>query len=111
MTIELENLPTQERDCVRLLIRLLLEGGNTVSVYDGQEYCVKRSSSEEEILSALNSSGEDMLAIRNAAGEALGFFYLIYDNGSEADPFIVVSDYSDNRYCEGIYSDVQYQLS
>ena len=39
--------------------------------------------------------------------EAVGWFSLIYDNGSEGDPMICMSDMSSNPICEAIYNRVQ----
>jgi hypothetical protein len=37
----------------------------------------------------------------------LGWFSLIYDNGPEHDPMVVISDYSDNNLCNEIISDIE----
>ena len=97
-------VPKTERPVLSALIKSVLADGHTISVYDTEEYVLKRSASFIAIRNALGGSGEDMLLIRNTAGDRIGWFYLIYNNGSEDDPMIVISDYSVNDYCERIYS-------
>ena len=97
-------VPTHERPVISTLIKLALEGGGAISVYDGCEYVLKRSTSAQEVRSALGHAGEDWLRIRDNAGAAIGWFYLIYNNGSEGDPLIVICDYSANAFCDAIYS-------
>ena len=36
-----------------------------------------------------------------------GYFYLIYNNGSEDDPLIVISDYTVEELAEKIYKEVE----
>jgi hypothetical protein len=55
-----------------------LASGYTVSVYDGEEWPVKRSSNKDEIISALNSTGIDQLKFRDSSGEYVGVCALIW---------------------------------
>ena len=98
-----EYVPTWERPVISALLSAILDGGNTVSVYDTEDYVLKRSRSINAIRGALGGSGEDMLYIRNQAGEDIGCFYLIYNNGSEHDPMTVIADYVSNDFCDAIY--------
>lgn len=52
----------------------------TVSVNDGEEWTVKRSSDFNQIIEALASTGEDLLKFRSESGEALGTVYLVWGN-------------------------------
>jgi len=97
-------VPTNERPVLSALITAALQGGNTISVNDSEEYILKRSTSINAIRSALGSSGEDTVLIRNSAGDQLGWFWLIYNNGSDGDPMIVIADYSSNDYCNQIWN-------
>ena len=54
------------------LIRYALELGHTVSVDDGEEWVVKRSTDMQDILAAVNSVDMSTLLIRDADGKELG---------------------------------------
>ena len=54
-----------ERGTATRLVRAAIAAGYTVSVYDGEEYPVKRSRKERQILAALASTEEDWLVIRD----------------------------------------------
>lgn len=101
-----EYVPKHERPVISALITAALVDGNTISVFDSEEYVVKRSTSINAIRSELGGSGEDQLVIRNLAGEQIGWFWLIYDNGSEGDPVIVIADYTANDFCDNIHSEL-----
>jgi len=77
------------------LIKYALAGGNTISVWDGEEWQVKRSTSYKAIKAAVDSVGDSTLRIRNSVGEELASAYIIPFNGS---PDEYVSDYSYNDY-------------
>jgi len=97
-------IPTNERPVLSMLIKLALEYGNNVSVFDGEEYVLKRSTSFTAIRAELGGTGEDQLVILNTLGEQIGWFFLIYDNGSEGEPMVVISDLQANPFCEAIYN-------
>jgi hypothetical protein len=76
---------------VRKLIKSALAvPGNTVSVYDGEVWCLTKSSDYAAIMAALNSTDDDQLMIRDKDGNKLGWVRLIYGN----DGYDVISDYS-----------------
>ena len=82
------------------------KGGNTISVFDSEEYVLKRSKSINAIRSELGAAGEDQLLIRDGAGDQIGWFYLIYNNGSEGDPMVVICDCTANEFCDTICNDL-----
>ena len=86
-------VPKWERPVLTALIKAELEQGNTLSIHDGEEWVVKKSSELNLIRSQLGHTGEDVLRVRNDKGEALGSWSFIYNNGSEHDPMTVISDY------------------
>lgn len=98
-----------DRRCARRLIDAILETGATISVNDGEEWTLKRSSKAQEVKDHLATSGEDWLRI-DLNGERMGSFYLIWDNGSEGDPMILIADYTDNDFMESIYRKVEAQF-
>lgn len=62
----------------------------SISVFDGEEYPVKRSSDREEILKALNSTGIDNLKIWNSEGGCVGIVALVWGNAG----WELISDYT-----------------
>lgn len=88
-----------EARAARKLIRAALAEGWTVSVNDGEETTVRRSSRESEILDALCTTGEDIVTIHlPVGGKSGGTFWLIYGNDPSGEELF--SDYSDNENCE-----------
>jgi hypothetical protein len=83
-----------DADCelhiIRALVTAVLSKGLTVSVYDGGAWPVKRSSDISTIMSALHSTDEEELMIRDAT-RRVGSVYLIYGN----QPWEVIADHTD----------------
>jgi len=67
--------------------------GYVVSVYDGEEYTVKRSSDKAVIMAALYTTDMDRLVIRDKAGEHIGTVALVYGNSASE----VMSDWHDSE--------------
>lgn len=89
------------------LIREILDAGYSVTVNDGEDDCLVESRDFAEILEAMSQSGEDVIIPCDSSGEGVGWFYLIYCNGSEGEPMICMSDMSANPICEAIDNKVQ----
>ena len=94
-----------ERRTATRLVAAALAAGYTVSVYDGEEYTVKRSRKSTEILEALATTGEDVLVIRDSAGERLGVLSLIW--GNEESGECLIADHTDNDAMEALYQAAQ----
>lgn len=95
-----------ERPLLQAMVRYLVHnsGQYSVSVWDGEEYSIKKSTNGDDILNAMSHTGEDHLEIYDRdSGRDMGWFWLIYNNGSEDDPMVVISDYSVTPTCEFIY--------
>ena len=95
-----------ERPLLQTMVRYLVHdsGQYHVSVWDGEEYSIKKSTNGDDILNAMSHTGEDHLEIYDRiSGKELGWFYLVYNNGSEKEPMVVISDYSVTPTCEFIY--------
>lgn len=82
-------------------IQMALKNGNTISVFDGEEWPVKKSTDYKAIVEAIDSVEESQLKIRNQAGENLGWALLIPGCGSDGSEDIV--DYSDNLYMNALH--------
>jgi hypothetical protein len=87
-----------DADQATALVTLLLTNGNTISVNDGEEWVVKNSTDSGFIMESMASTEADTLKVRDADGNTLGTFYLVYGNG----PDELIADCSDNSYCERV---------
>jgi hypothetical protein len=92
-----------ERDIAHGLVNRVLADGNTISVFDGEEYSIKRSSDAVAILSAMSHTGEDTLVIRSPiggsvpralSGAKIGSVFLVYGN----EPENLIADFTNEDY-------------
>ena len=107
MNNEPQGAPVNERPVLQALVNLALaDTGNSVSVSMAGEYDyeVKNSRDPQEILSNMALGDDDEFFIKDSNNSQLAWFLLIYNNGSDYDPMVVISDYSSNDYAEGIYN-------
>ena len=107
MINEPQGATAAERPVLNGLVNLALaDTGNSVSVsIAGEyEYEVKNSRDPQEILSNMALGDEDEFLIKDSNNSQLAWFLLIYNNGSDHDPMVVISDYSANDYAEGIWN-------
>lgn len=92
-----------ERTAARKLVRAALAAGYSIDVNDGMEWTVTRATRWTDVSNALCTTGEDTLRLRDANGDPVGFFYLIW--GNEADGECLFSDYSANEVCEALFQE------
>lgn len=92
-----------EAATARKLVDVILARGYAISVSDGAEWTVKRSTDKDVIIEALATTGEDCIVMRNADGEKLGSFWLVYQDG-EGDELI--ADCSANAETDSVYREV-----
>lgn len=91
-------IQNHDRMMAERLIAECLRRGYNVSVNDGEETTVSRSTDAEEILTAMGSTDADSLRVRN--GETrIGTFCLIWGN----DPGDTIADHTANDECESLY--------
>jgi hydroxyethylthiazole kinase-like sugar kinase family protein len=88
---------TGEARTARKLVRAILATGCAVSLYDGEEWTVRKSTSERALIDALCTTGEDQLQAVDASNNRLGSFWLIYGNADDGSELI--ADHSDNDFC------------
>ena len=94
-----------EARAARKLVKAALAAGYCVSVSDGEEWTVKKSTNASEIIDALCTTGEDILRLRDPAdGAAIGSFLLVY--GNDDDGSELLADYTDNNVCNALYQTV-----
>jgi hypothetical protein len=81
------------------LVRNALAKGASISVWDGEEWQVKRSVSCKQIIEAIESVEEAQVRIRDAEGNQIGWALII--------PFAVdndetVADHTDNAFMHSL---------
>lgn len=92
----------EERKVFKKVVESALRLGYIVSLYDGEEYTVKRSSDKAAILAAGQTTDMDRLYFRVAAtGEQVGYVMFIYGNQASE----VMADWVDNEQVEAILTD------
>lgn len=80
------------------LIKYALTQGCTISVWDGEEWQVKRSTSYKAIKDAAESVDESQLRIRDSEDNIVGWALVIPDCTFEPDEYVV--DYSCTLFME-----------
>jgi hypothetical protein len=107
LTWSMDNYPPKwERPVLLALVKAILKRGHAVSIWMDDEPIIEGSTDLEEIIRNLAAGDQDELLI----GDDLGWFSLIYNNGSEHEPMVVISDYSANELCEDIYRDTEQEV-
>jgi hypothetical protein len=100
---QLEYAKAGEATKARKIVAAALAKGWVVSVNDGEEWTVKKSSNKTEILDALCSTGMDTLRFRDAAGQPVGSMLLVWGNdpkGSELVSDSSTDGGSFDAFCE-----------
>ena len=82
-----------------LVAAILADTDTTISVWDGEDWALKRSRDTDAILEALGSTDADTVRVLRS-GKPAGSFWLIYGNG----PGELIADHGDNAYCNGIWN-------
>ncbi len=107
MTAYSEYVPVHERPVITALLTKLIEAGKVITVDDGEEDVVEKTNKIPEIRPELAGTGEDRIYYCDPNDEKYdGYFYLIYNNGSEGDPMVVIADYTVNELAEKIWKEI-----
>lgn len=94
-------MKAHETATIRMLLELAIVQGLAISLYDGGEWTVKKSTDVAEILAACGTTDVDTLRFRvrddleldeKERGKIVGAVLLVYGNG----PGELVADFSDN---------------
>lgn len=83
-----------ELKVARRIVQKAIAKGYLVSVNDGGEWVISRSTDLAGIVSALASTDEDTLVIRRVDGVRIGFISLVWGNAPDGSE--LPSDYTDN---------------
>jgi len=83
-----------EQNIIRAAVKSALAKGYSVSVNDGEEVTLAKSTSEARIMAAIMTTDEDVLLIHDQLKDAvcIGWIKLIYGN----DGWDVINDYTTN---------------
>ena len=73
------------------LVERILAAGFTISVYDGEEYSISKSTDKAAILNAMGETDSDTLLLRHPIG-GKGTIFLVWGNADDGSD--LVSDYS-----------------
>ena len=79
------------------LVRFLLSQDCAVSIWEGEGWAIKRSTSLPDLLAALASTGEDKIVVYPAGEKTLrlGDIYLVWGNADDGSELI--ADHSDHE--------------
>lgn len=89
-------------------IKYALNAGHTVSVYDGEEWQVKRSTGYKAIVEAVESVDEAQLRVRDSEGKVIAWA-LVSAFGLADDETMM--DYSDNAFTEAWFDTYEATLA
>jgi len=100
-----------EKRIARKLLSAIFNRGLDVDIHDDPTICnatlaVERAKApgETATLRVMNSTGDDVVVVRDSYGVLMGWFRLIY--GNDEDGAELIQDYSGNALCEGIFEEV-----
>lgn len=83
-----------EKAVARAAVRNAIRLGYAVSLHDGEEWCVKGSTSEKEVMTNLYATDEEVLSFRDVkTHRVVGKVWLVYGNSASE----VMADQSDNE--------------
>lgn len=78
-----------ELSILRKMCRSLCAAGYSLSVWDGEEWAIKRSTQPDIVLAELRATDEEQVRVRDG-DTVIGTIYLVYGNS----PWEVISDNS-----------------
>lgn len=84
--------PTTETATFRRFVTAALESGLAISVHDGEEWAVKRSSDKTAIFEAANAVDQCELILRDGEGTKRGWALIVWGNAPDGSELI--ADYS-----------------
>lgn len=98
-----------DKKILKHLLDRAIAAGAFVTVHDGEGFCLTYSQDTEKIISVLGSTETDGLYFTKT-GKApvsfgdnrLGIIWLVHGN----EPGVIVSDYSDNDFINGLFEGV-----
>ena len=111
LTWSMDNYPPKwERPVLLALVKAILKRGYQISIHLEDEPMIEHSSDLADVIKNLAAGDLDTLVIETDGGNSVGWFSLIYNNGSEHEPMIVISDHSANDVCDEIVREVEQEV-
>lgn len=111
LTWSMDNYPPKwERPVLLALVKAILKRDCWITVEMEEEYMVERTTSLEDVIKNLAAGDADVLSFGTEDDDELGWFSLIYNNGSDHEPMIVISDYSASDVCDEIVREVEQEV-
>ena len=93
-----------EKKAVKKVVEKALRMGYMISLYDGEEYCVKRSTDKALILANIYQTDMDRMYFRyRETGEQVGSVLFVYGNSASE----VLADWSDCAEVNAILADAE----
>jgi len=97
-----DDLPRSEQPVVKDLCKAILDAGYIVAIEDGEE--IFECTTLEECDDNIGACDMEMISIwETESFVSVGWFFLVYNNGSEGDGMIVINDYGVSDLCDDIY--------
>lgn len=97
-----KHLWADEAAIINALITSIFREGLAISVFDGEEFSLKRSTVRADIQKEVMATDMTTFVLRDMEGNKKGWFLLIHGNRCD-----VISDFSDNETCERIWKRVE----
>ena len=91
-----------ERKIVRMVAKLAIDAGYSVSLSDGDEWVVKISRDLKRIVAAAMTTDSDILRLSNSDGYYVGRIWFVYGNAG----YDVISDHTANDAIESLLAPV-----
>lgn len=91
-----------ERRMASALVKECLRRGFSLTVNNGEDSTVVKSTSYRAVMDALWQTDEEYLMLHDATGKKHGWFFLVYGN----DGWDLISDYSMNNATNDIWNEV-----
>jgi hypothetical protein len=92
-----EHLSHIEKNIIKLVIEGALRRNWVISVYDGEEWPLKRARDAAAILKETAATDETVYSFRDAEGTQLGRMYFVHGNDHD-----VISDMTDNEHMRAL---------
>ena len=95
--------PANDQQALRALVSDILARGYSISVNDGEDWPVKRSTDLAEICDAAASVDESLLRLRRPDGSTAGVIDLVFGNA----PDELISDHTDTPELDAVFDAFQ----
>lgn len=91
---DFEQLPEIDQRIITAMVDDVLAAGLSITVYDGEDYAIRRSADKDAILASLAATdGDTLYFFPKDGGQRIGSVNLVYGN----EPGVVISDHTDNE--------------